>query len=122
MESWVKAQPPGAARTAAIQAFASLQSRTSEDMETLANNWPVGPDRDAALRGIVWNFTNNNDPRSALDFARRVSAPEIRQTAFEDIAQSWLYHDEPAARAWILSTPEISVAEKRVLLRQFDER
>ena len=122
IEPWVKALPAGAARKAAIQYLALIQANNSpERIEALADEWSAGPDRDAALRGIVRSFSNN-DPRRALDFARRVSAPEARQSTFETIAQNWLSRDEPAARVWITSAPEFSAEQKRVLLRQYDER
>ena len=122
IEPWVKALPPGSARKSAIQSLVLNQANNTPDsIEALTDAWPAGPDRDAALRGIVWSFSNS-DPSRALEFARRVSAPAIRQSTFENIARNWLYRDEPAARAWITSTPEISAEEKRVLLRQFDER
>jgi hypothetical protein len=121
LEPWINTQPPGPARSAAIQAFASCQARTTQDVETLVNQWPAGPDRDAAFRGISSSLTNN-DPKRALDFARRVSAPGTCEPIFERIAQNWLWRDEPNARAWITSTPELSAEQKRVVLRQFDER
>ena len=58
----------------------------------------------------------------ALEFARRVSASAAREATFESIAYNWLYSDEPAARAWIAGAPELSAEQKRVLLRQSDER
>ncbi len=122
LEPWVKAQPPGAARQAAIQAFGAYQANnTPERIEALANAWPAGPDRDAAMRGIASSLSYN-DPRRALDFARRVADPDARSITFSNLAQSWLYRDAPAARAWIASAPELSAGEKRVLLRQADER
>jgi hypothetical protein len=122
IEPWVKALSAGAARKSAIQSLAMYYANnTPERIEALADEWPAGPDRDAALRGIVSSFSNN-DPRRAMEFARRVSAPEARQSTFESIAQNWLYRDEPTARAWITSAPELSAEQKRVLLRQFDER
>jgi hypothetical protein len=122
IEPWVKAHPPGAARKAAIQALVALQVGNSpERIDALADDWPAGADRDAALRGIASSLSSN-DPRRALDFARRVNAPEARESTFASIAQNWLYRDEPAARAWIIGAPEIPAEEKRVLLRQYDER
>jgi hypothetical protein len=122
IEPWVKAQPPGAARQAAIQALGtSLANNTPERIDAIADAWPAGPDRDSALRGIVWSLFRN-DPRRALDFAHRVVNMSARQATFENIAQTWLDRDEPAARAWLVSAPELSAEEKRVLLRQFDER
>ena len=121
IEPWINAQPPGPARKGAIQAFAYHQTPTSENVEALANQWSSGPDRDAALRGICSSIYDK-DPQRALVFARRIGAHEVRESALENIAQSWLYRDESAARAWITSTPELSTDEKRVILRQFDER
>jgi hypothetical protein len=122
MEQWVKAQPSGPARQAAIQALTACQSdNTPERIDVLADAWPAGPDRDAAMRGLVLSLSQN-DPRRALDFARRVSGIAARESAIENIARNWLYRDEPAARAWIVGAPELSAEEKRVLLRQSEER
>ena len=122
VEAWVKAQPPGAARKEAIWSLAYSQAGNApEKIDALIEAWPAGLDRDAAMSGIVWTLAQN-DPRRALEYARRVQNAAIRETAFESVAQSWRYHDEPAARAWIGSAPELSAEQKRVLLRQFDER
>jgi hypothetical protein len=122
VEPWVKAQPPGAARQAAIQEFVSCQAgNTPERIDALVDAWPAGPDRDAAMRGIVSSLSAT-DPRRALDFARRVSGTAARESAFESIARDWLYRDQPAAGAWIVGAPELSAEEKRVLLRQAAER
>ena len=122
IESWVKAQPPGATRQAAIRALGMAQANnTPERIEALAEAWPAGPDRDAAMRGIVSSLSYDN-PRRALDFARRVGDRDARESTFESIAQNWSYRDATAARAWIAGAPELSAEQKRVLLRQSDER
>jgi hypothetical protein len=122
IESWVKSQPPGAAREAAIRSLASSQATsTPELIGTLADAWPAGPDRDAALRGIALSLWQS-DPRRAIEFARRVSEPDQRESTLSRIAGTWLSKDESAARAWLASSTELSSEEKRVLLRQFDER
>ena len=122
IQQWVKTQPPGAARKSAIWWLAYYQvSNVSESIETAADAWPAGSDRDAALSGMVL-FLAQNDPRRALEIARRVSGASARETVFESVASSWSYRDEPAARAWVSSAPEFSAEQKRVLLRQFDER
>ncbi len=122
IEPWVKAQPPGAARKAAIWSLAWYQALNApENIETLTDAWPAGADRDAAIRGIA-TALSQNDPHRALDFARRVGDAATRETTLENIARNWRYRDEPAARAWIISAPELSAEQRRVLLRQFDER
>lgn len=121
-EAWVKGQPAGAVRAAAVRSLTEQQAGNApERLDTLAAAWTAGPDGDAAMRGISASLAEN-DPHRALDFARRVGSPAEREATFEGIAQSWLYRDEPAARAWITSAPELSAGQKRVLLRQFDER
>ncbi len=120
-EAWAKAQPAGAARQSAISNLGASQSFDAlERRETFADAWPPGPDRDAALSGIVWSL--NRDLPRALDFARRVGDSATREQVLESVARTWSYRDEPAARAWITSAPEFSAEQKRVLLRQFDER
>ena len=120
-EAWVKAQPAGAARQGAISNLGSLQAwNAPERRETVADAWPAGPDRDAALSGIVRSLYR--DPQSALGFARRAGDSAMRERMLENVARTWSYRDEPAARAWITTAPEFSAEQKRVLLRQFDER
>ena len=120
MEPWVKALPAGAARRAAIQSLANNQAdKAPESLDTLADAWPAGADRDAALKGMVWSVMHN-EPRRALDFARRMGDPATREYLLESAAGSWFRQDEAAARAWIVSTPELSAEQKRVLIRQHD--
>lgn len=122
LEPWVKAQPPGAARQAAIRSLLESQIRNApERIDTLADTWPAGTDRDAAMRGIASSLSQS-DPRRALDFARRIASPSAREASFEGVAQSWFYQDATAARSWIASAQEFTSEQKRVLLRQFDER
>ena len=124
VEAWVKAQPPGQARASAIQALALSQvNNAPERLATLAADWPAGPDRDAALRGAVSYYTRyNTDPPRALEVARGIAAPSTRESAFEGIAQSWIYSDTPAARTWITTAPELSSEQRRILLRLADEQ
>lgn len=120
-EAWVKAQPSGPARQAAISSLASKQAGNApENRDALAEAWSAGADRDAVLRGLVWNA--NNDTQRGLDFARRVSDPAMRETLLEWVARSWFRTDEPAARAWVTTAPELSAEQKRVLLREHDLR
>jgi hypothetical protein len=121
-ESWVNAQPPGAARSAAIQALAGYQAESNTGRaDDLVQAWAPGPDRDAALRGIASSLANR-DPLSALEYARQVSDSGARESAYEKVAQSWFYQDKSAARTWITRAPELSAEQKRVLLRQADEQ
>ena len=120
-EAWVKAQPFGAARQGGISSLAAHQAGYAPDrLDTLAEAWPAGADRDAALRGIAWSLYSQ--PQRALDYARRVGDSAMREQLVERVAQTWSYRDESAARAWLTSAPEFSAEQKRVLLRQFDER
>ena len=120
MEPWIKALPAGAARRAAIKTLASHQAGNApESIDTLADTWPAGADRDAALTGLLWSITQN-EPRRALDFARRMGDPAAREYLLESAAGSWFRQDETAARAWIVGTPELSAEQKRVLIRQHD--
>jgi hypothetical protein len=48
--------------------------------------------------------------------------PAARESAFEKIAQDWLEQDKSAARAWIVSAPELSAEQKRVVLRMAEEQ
>jgi hypothetical protein len=121
-ESWVKGLPAGPERVAGVQALVSLQlNNKPERVDSIAEEWPAGPERDAAFRGIS-TAISYNDPARGLEFARRISSPDVRSNAFAQIAGSWLYRNETAARAWISTTPELSADDKRVLIRQFDER
>ena len=120
-EAWAKAQPPGPARQAALSSLAEKKAGNApENRDTLAEAWAAGADRDAVLRGLVWQA--DNDTQRGLGFARRVSDPAMRETLLEWVARGWLRQDAPAARAWVTSAPEFSAEQKRVLLRQFDER
>lgn len=122
IEPWVQALPVGAVRSAAIQAFTDSQVRANtKSIDELAAAWTPGPDRDAAMRGIASSLSDR-DPRRALEVARQVNDPTLRESAFEKIAQSWVYKDKSAALAWIASATELSPEQKRVLLRQAEER
>jgi hypothetical protein len=123
IEPWVKAQPPGAARTAAIQELTYHQAVNNPDrLDELAKSWAMGPDRDAAMRGIASSLASTNNPLRALEFARQVNDPAARESAFEKVAQNWLDLDKAAARAWIASAPELSAEQKRVLLQLAEEQ
>ena len=107
-------------RQAAIQALIDHQASSApEGIDTLADAWPAGADRDAALKGMGWSVMHN-EPRRALDFVRRVGDSAAREYLLESAAGSWLRKDEAAARAWVASAPELSAEQKRVLLRQHD--
>jgi len=120
--AWTKDLPPGPERTAAVRSLVSREVYYASDrLDALVNEWPAGSDRDAALGSVAARLVQN-EPMRALDFARRVSDPVARETAFYQLASLWYYRDETTARAWLAGTAEIPAESKRVLLRQFDER
>jgi hypothetical protein len=119
-EAWVRDQPAGPAKQAAIRGFCARETGNGpERVEEIAAAWPLGAERDAALRGITDSFSYNN-PARAIEFARRISAAPVREAATERVAQVWLSRDKDAARAWIGATSDLSAEQKRVLLRQAD--
>jgi hypothetical protein len=121
-ETWVKGLPVGDVRCAAVQNLAMRQADdTPERLDAFADAWPAGPEQDAALLGIS-NAVTEEDPKRGLDFAARISNPQTRFKAFAQIANSWLSSNESAARAWIARASEFTPDQKRVLIRQFDER
>ena len=120
--AWVNDLAAGKGREGAIGAVVANQVRNApEKIDTYLENWQPGPDRDAALGGVATQLANGT-PERALTFARQIKGTNARENAFEDIAQRWLLRNDRAARAWILSAPELSPEQKRVLIRQFDER
>jgi hypothetical protein len=107
---------------AAIRELADHQAGSApERIDELANAWPPGPDRDASLRGISSSLADEN-PQRALEFARQINDSSTREAAFEKIAQSWFDRDKSATRAWVIGTTELTSEQKRVLLRQADDR
>jgi hypothetical protein len=122
MDGWVKGLPAGPERMTGVQALASLQVlNTPERADSIAEEWPAGPERDAAFRGIAI-ATSHSDHLRGLEFARRITNPNARANAVAQIASSWLYQNEAAARSWISTTSELTADDKRVLIRQWDER
>ena len=120
--AWIKSLPSGAARSAAVWQLAYCESYSAPDqLDTLAEAWPAGPDRDAAWRGLALKVSRIDSNR-ALDYVRRIGDPSAREAAFYRTARTWLGRDATAARAWLADTPEISAESKRVLLRLHDER
>jgi hypothetical protein len=120
-EKWVDALT-GPERTAAIHELSYLQAKKYPDrMNSLAEGWPPGPERDTALRGIS-SYLSQNRPEAALDFIQQMSEPAARWRACVNLAGFWLYRDEASARSWISATSELSPDDKRVLIRQFEER
>ena len=120
--AWVKDLSPGPARAIAVEQLAYREAGSApERLDALAAAWPAGPDRDAAMRGVA-SQVSQNDPAHALDYARRVSDLVTRESVLSNVARNWLDRDAASARTWLAGTTEISAESKRVLLRQFDER
>src|SRR4030095_13250210 len=121
IEAWVREQPPGSVRTAAIRTLSEYQASNPDKLNQIAESWTPGPDRDAANRGIVRVLAYKDAP-SAIEFARQISNPATRESAFEQIAQEWFSENKAAARTWVTTSPEFSSEQKRVLLRQAEEQ
>jgi len=120
VEAWVKDLPNGPERRIAVQSLANAEARNAlENSDELADSWPAGPDRNSALRGIA---LAQGELQRGLTFVRRIEDPTVRATSFAIFAQNWLVRDETAARAWIANAPELSSEQRRVLLREADER
>jgi hypothetical protein len=121
VESWVKALPPGDTRAAAIRAMVDRQAdQAPERVDEILNEWPTGPDREAALGGVASYLTWKN-PARAVEFARQLTDPTARVTAFDLIARGWSYSDRAAVLRWIADEPAFSAVQKRVLLRMYGE-
>jgi hypothetical protein len=118
-EAWVKDLPPGPIRSAGVENLVVLQYYNNPDrVDSLADAWPAGPERDGALSSLAHNV-GYRDPQKGIDLARRVGDPISREIAFERITRIWLRRDEAAARAWLANSGEMPSEAKRVLLREF---
>jgi hypothetical protein len=121
-KAWVKEQPLGEARSAAVQALTERQlSQYPDRAETLADAWPAGPDRDSALSFLGENV-GGADPQRAMSFLQRIGDPGIHEEEFKLLARQWLARDATAARVWLGSTTEISAEAKSRILSWFNER
>lgn len=120
-QDWMRDLPPGPARVAAIKAFTEVEVGNPDRFTEIAQSWPPGPDRDAANRVFVQSLASQDSSR-ALEFARQITSPAMRESAFEEIAYRWLSKDKAVARAWITTAPELTVEQKRVLLKSADAR
>ena len=119
---WVKQLPEGSRRGTAIRDLSFREAVNSPDrQDAILKSWPVGLDRDAALRGVT-AFLSQSEPGRALEFAQQINEPTARWKAYVNLAPMWLTQDEPAARRWIDSTSEFSADEKRALIRRLEGR
>lgn len=114
--AWVSSQPAGPVRSAAIKALIQQQAQRELDtIPTLLGNWPPGPDQDAALSGVVQTLYRS--PPRQMEYARQISDPEGRESAFESIYYTWRIFDTAAARAWLASTSDIPPSTREAMLR-----
>ena len=88
-----------ATRARTIREMVDRQADEAERVDTILNEWPAGPDREAAMGGIVNHLAWKN-PAQAIEFAR-----------------SWSYSDRAAVRRWNSDEPAFSTVQKRILLR-----
>ena len=106
----------------AIRDLSFRQAVNSPDgQDAIMESWPVGSDRDAALRGVA-AYLSQSEPGRALEFAQQINEPTARWKAYVNLAPMWLAQDEPSARRWIDSTSEFSADEKNAVIRRFEGR
>ncbi len=118
--SWTKELTAGSIREKAITAIvSSLGRESSEQRDSLIEQYPVGADRDAALRGVVQASWGKQT--QGLSFAQRISDPAMREQAFRQVASSWLNSEPTAARVWLEGTNELSPDVKKMLVRSMTE-
>jgi hypothetical protein len=105
-----------------VESLVSLQLNSeSARADELIASYPPGPERDAATSGAVAALRNTNQVK-AMELAARISDPALRETAYVNVARTWIYRDRTAALAWISTTQVINPELKRVLVRQAGER
>jgi hypothetical protein len=120
-EKWVRGLTESE-RIAGIRELSYVQAENfPERIDSLAEAWSAGPERETALEGIA-QYLCQNRPEQAAEFARQISDPTARWKIYQSLASFWLYRDEAAARKWISSTTELSPDDKRVVVREFEER
>jgi hypothetical protein len=76
------------------------------EKEALIAQFAEGPDRDAALHGIIsqqWGGT----PAEAAQTALRIADPQTRHEALDDFVIDWLRRDPVVARQWLGDTSRI---------------
>lgn len=118
--AWARENASGPARENVVTALVSALARnSSENLDTVLNQFPTGADRDAALRGAAQSKWSN--PEEAMPYAERITDPVLREKTFRSIAGNWFYRDGPAARSWLAGTQELSPEVKAMLLRQSEE-
>ncbi len=121
-EAWVHGLPSGDERAGAVETLTRKQADAApEQIDTLANMWSAGPDRDAALRGLAIKLAPK-EPTRSFEFARWITDPTRREAALETAWTTWEPYNRSAARAWLAKSTNFSADHKRVLLRMTEER
>jgi len=120
-QQWIDTLPSGRVRSAAVENLAGIQiSRDPQQIETVLESWASGSDRDSALKAAT-DTVSFKDPARAVDYARRIADPNLREDAFESLASTWRHRDVTAAKKWLAASPDFTAEKKATLLRQFDE-
>ncbi|MEO8350411.1 MAG: hypothetical protein ABI680_01690 [Chthoniobacteraceae bacterium] len=118
--SWTKELAAGSVREHAITGMVGILGRRANDqLDSLLEQYPVGADRDAALRGAVQASWGKQT--QGLSYAQSISDPAIREQAFRQVASSWLNSEPAAARVWLDGTNELSPDVKKMLVRSATE-
>ena len=86
-----------------------LAANWSRDNLAAAVHWslslPPGPERNAALRGLVPNWTEQDAPAAAAALSALPDEAE-RQQCLRMVGAKWATQDAPAAIAWAASLPQ----------------
>lgn len=116
---WAASLPDARSRTEAI---GNVMSTWSREEPAQALKWfeaaapTAGTERDT----LVTRFTGslaNADPGLAVQLARTIQDPKLRNNSLQNVAMNWLREDPVAATAWITSS-ELPESTRRQLLER----
>jgi len=114
---WVTAFPPGTLRDTALDALVKLWA--DKDL-TEAGKWvntlTPGAGSDIAIAAYV-EKVSVQFPEMAAEWANEIRDAKLRQQRLENLAESWLQSDPPAARQWLAQSNLPQEVKTRLLDR-----
>lgn len=116
LNAWAQTFSPGPVRADAVAgAVASSFERGAAGADALIDSVSPGPDRDAALRGLV-NAMSSTAPANAASRALGIGDSNLRRETLGAVVSGWLKDDPEASRAWLAKDALIPAVWKETWL------
>lgn len=112
---WLRAMPKGAARLAAVQAYADYLLARDPEAAMAWRGEIIAPNLRRRISSTVAAYRAAESPQAGIDFALSLRYQETREAALQSVVDTWAQRDRNAALTAALAHPEWKIGFNHIV-------